>query len=113
MGKLAKFWLMWLLSLPAWAATPTEINLGAATPTEINHSAGSLAETEYLVQQTLAREGALFVSYSITDSGKVMLLFGVNEPDWRIQKAVQALQSRPEIPGVTWIKADTDFCPIR
>jgi len=103
MGKLAKFWLMWLLSLPAWAATPTEIN----------HSAGSLAETEYLVQQTLAREGSLFVSYSITDSGKVMLLFGVNEPDWRIQKAVQALQSRPEIPGVTWIKADTDFCPIR
>ena len=82
-----------LASTPLWAATPAEI--------------------EYLVQQTLAREGALFVSYSITDSGKVMLLFGVNEPDWRIQKTVQALQSRPEIPGVAWIKTDTDFCPIR
>ncbi len=82
-----------LASTPLWAATPAEI--------------------EYLVQQTLAREGALFVNYSIGDSGKVMLLFGVNEPDWRIQKTVQALQSRPEIPGVAWIKTDTDFCPIR
>ncbi len=103
MGKPAKFWLGLLVSLPAWAVTPTENKQGAATPAEI----------EYLVQQTLAREGALFVSYSISDSGKVTLVFGVNEPDWRIQKAVQALQSRPDIPGVTWIKTDTDFCPIR
>lgn len=93
MGKPAKLWLCLFVSFPVWAATPAEI--------------------EYLVQQTLAREGALFVSYSIGDSGKVTLVFGVNEPDWRIQKAVQALQSRPDIPGVTWIKTDTDFCPIR
>lgn len=93
MGKPAKFWLGLLVSLPIWAATP--------------------AEREYLVQQTLAREGALFVTYSISESGRVTLVFGTNEPDWRIQKAVQALQSRPEIPGVTWIKTDTDFCPIR
>jgi hypothetical protein len=103
MGKPAKFWSALLVSLPAWAVTPAEIKHGAAP----------LAEIEYLVQQTLAREGALFVSYSIGDSGKVILVFGANEPDWRIQKAVQALQSRPEIPGVTWIKTDTDFCPIR
>lgn len=93
MGKLVKFWLIWLLGLRVWAGSP--------------------AETEYLVQQTLAREGALFVSYSIGDNGNVILVFGGNEPDWRIQKAVQALQSRPDIPGVTWIKTDTDFCPIR
>jgi hypothetical protein len=82
-----------LVSTPLWAATTAEI--------------------EYVVQKTLALEGALFVSYSIADSGRVTLLFGINEPDWRIEKTVQALQSRPDIPGLTWVKTDTDFCPIR
>lgn len=83
----------WLLILPAWAATPAEI--------------------EYTVQQILAREGALFVIYDVYDSGRVSLMFGVNEPGWRIEKAVKALQSHPDIPGLTWTKTDTDFCPIR
>lgn len=82
-----------LFSLPVWAATPAQI--------------------EYTVQQILAREGALFVDYSIGDSGKVILLFGINEPDWRIEKAVKALQSHPDIKDLTWVKTDTDFCPIR
>jgi hypothetical protein len=77
--------------------------LRAATP----------AELEYTVQQILSREGALFVSYSIGDSGKVILLFGVNEPDWRIEKAVQALQSHPDIRDLSWVKTDNEFCPIR
>lgn len=83
----------WLLTLPVWAATPAEI--------------------EYTVQQVLAREGALFVTYAVYDSGRVSLMFGRNEPDWRIERTVKALQSHPDIPGLVWTRADTDFCPIR
>jgi hypothetical protein len=76
-----------------WAATPVEV--------------------EYTVQQILAHEGVLFVDYSIGESGKIIVLFGINEPDWRIEKAVKALQSHPDIKDLTWVKTDTDFCPIR
>lgn len=91
--RLCGFLLALLVSAALQAATPAEI--------------------EYTVQQLLAREGALFVSYSIGDNGKVILLFGVNEPDWRIEKAVQALQSHPDIRDLTWVKTDTEFCPVR
>ena len=53
------------------------------------------------------------MSYSVGDSGRLTLLFGANEPDWRIEKTVQALQSHPDIPGLTWTRTETDFCPIR
>ena len=79
--------------MPLWAATP--------------------AQVEYAVQQVLASEGALFVDYHIGDKGKVIVLFGANEPDWRIEKAIKALQSHPAIQDLTWVKTDTDFCPIR
>ncbi len=75
--------------------------------------AATSSQTEYTIQQILAQEGTLFVNYSIGDSGKVIMLFGINEPDWRIDKAVKALQSHPDISDLTWIKTDTDFCPIR
>jgi hypothetical protein len=75
--------------------------------------ADASAEREFVISQILAREGALFVEYSVGDSGRVILLFGANEPDWRIERAVKALQSNPDIPGLTWTKMDTDFCPIR
>jgi hypothetical protein len=87
------FLLIFPLCFPAWAATPAEI--------------------EYAVQQIMAREGALFVDYSIGGSGKVILLFGINEPDWRIEKTVKALQSHPDIKDLTWVKTDTEFCPVR
>jgi hypothetical protein len=87
------FLLIFPLCFPAWAATPAEI--------------------EYAVQQILTREGALFVDYSIGGSGKVILLFGINEPDWRIEKTVKALQSHPDIKDLTWVKTDTEFCPVR
>ena len=93
MVSAAKLLPALLFSLPVWAASPAQI--------------------EYAVQHVLAREGALFVSYTVYDSGRVGLMFGVNEPDWRIEKTVKALQSHPDIPSVTWIKTDTDFCPIR
>ncbi len=91
--EMKHFLLTFLLSFPAWAATPAEI--------------------EFTMQQILAREGVLFVDYSIGGSGKVILLFGINEPDWRIEKAIKALQSHPDIKDLTWVKTDTNFCPIR
>lgn len=76
--------------------------------------AATPAELEYVVKQVLEQEGALFVSYSVSDSGKVSVLFGKNEPDWRVQTTVQALQSHPDIqPGFFWAKTDTEFCAIR
>ena len=88
-----RFFAALLFSPSLWAATPAQI--------------------EYAVQQTLSQEGALFVNYTVYDSGRVGLLFGLNEPDWRIEKTVKALQSHPDITGLTWVKTDTDFCPIR
>ncbi len=87
--------VMFLLALgpPIWAAQP--------------------AEVEYTVNQVLAQEGALFVNFSVGNSGNVIMLFGSNEPDWRIEKTVKALQSHPDIPGLTWVKTDTEFCSIR
>ncbi len=78
---------------PAFAATPAEI--------------------EYAVQGVLAREGALFVDFEVGDDGRAMLLFGSNEPAWRVEKAVQALQSHPDIPGLVWTRLDTELCPVR
>lgn len=82
-----------LISLPVWAAKP--------------------AEVEYSLLEVFAKEGALYVEYSIGDDGKVIVLFGKNEPDWRIAKTVQALQSRPDIPGISWVKTDAEYCAIR
>jgi hypothetical protein len=83
-----------LFALPAWAA--------------------SHAELEYAVMQVLEQEGALYVNYSIDDNGKVIMLFGANEPDWRIKNTVKALQSHPDIaPGLVWSKTDIEFCVIR
>ena len=83
-----------LLSTPVWADKATEL--------------------EYAVSQVLEQEGALFVSYDVDESGKLSVLFGANEPDWRIRKTVKALQSRPDIPpGFFWTRTDTEFCAIR
>jgi hypothetical protein len=82
-----------LLAAPAQAATPAEI--------------------EYVVQGILAREGALFVDFDVGDDGRAHVLFGSNEPDWRVEKAVQALQSHPDIPGLVWTQLDTELCPVR
>lgn len=76
--------------------------------------AGSNAALEYAVSQVLEREGALFVSYDIGESGKVSVLFGANEPEWRVQSTIKALQSHPDIaPGLFWTRTDTEFCAIR
>jgi hypothetical protein len=91
----ASFILFALLqNMPVWAASP--------------------AELEYAVIQVLAQEGALYLTYSISDGGKVIVLFGANEPDWRIKNTVKALQSHPDIaPGLIWSKTDVEFCVIR
>jgi hypothetical protein len=82
------------LGAPVWAAQP--------------------AEVEYMVRQVLEQQGALYVTYNIDGNGKVSVLFGANEPDWRIKKTVEALQSRPDIPpGLFWVKTDTELCAIR
>lgn len=78
---------------PAFAATPAEI--------------------EYAVQGVLAREGVLFVDVEVDDDGRAMLLFGSNEPAWRVEKAVKAIQSHPDIPGLVWTQLDTELCPVR
>lgn len=76
--------------------------------------AGNNAALEYAVSQVLEREGALFVSYDINASGKVSVLFGANEPEWRVKNTVKALQSHPDIgPGLFWARTDTEFCAIR
>ena len=82
-----------LLSMPAQAATPAEI--------------------DYAVQGILAREGVRFVTYEVDETGRVHLLSGHNEPAWRIETAVEALQSHPDIAGLVWTPLDTEFCPIR
>ncbi len=75
--------------------------------------AATPAEIEYAVQGVLAREGALFVDYEVDDDGRAHVLFGSNEPAWRVEKAVQALQSHPDIPGLVWTRLDTELCPVR
>ena len=83
-----------LLSAPAWA--------------------GKAAELEYAVNQILEREGALFVEYDIAENGKVTVLFGANEPEWRMRNTVKALQSHPDIATrLFWNRTDSEFCAIR
>ncbi len=79
--------------VPACAATPSEI--------------------EYAVQGVLQREGALFVDYDIGSDGRAILLFGSNEPAWRVERTIKALQSHPDIPGLVWTQLDSDLCPVR
>jgi hypothetical protein len=85
--------LLALLALPAVAATPAEI--------------------EYRVQQTLTLTGTLFVDFDVDEDGRAHVLFGSNEPAWRVEKAVKALQSLPGIPGLVWTQLDTELCPVR
>ena len=76
--------------------------------------ASSTGELEYAVSQILAQEGALYVSYDIAENGKVSMLFGANEPEWRVRNTVQALQSHPDIAAVLfWTRTDSEFCAIR
>ncbi|MCA1978106.1 MAG: hypothetical protein LDL19_02610 [Thiobacillus sp.] len=75
--------------------------------------AATPAQVEYAVQGVLAREGALFVDFDVGEDGRAHVLFGRNEPAWRVEKTVKALQSHPDIPGLVWTQLDTDFCPIR
>lgn len=82
-----------LLSMPAQAATPAEI--------------------EYAVQGILAREGARFVDYEVDGQGRVHLLFGSNEPAWRVETTVEALQSLPGAAGLVWTQLDAELCPVR
>lgn len=94
MRQLIAALLALLLNVSAWAATPAELDL--------------------LVNKVLEQEGALFVTYSVSESGKVSVLFGKNEPDWRVQGTVKALQSHPDIaPGLFWARIDSEFCAIR
>lgn len=76
--------------------------------------AGNTAETEYAVGQILAQQGALFVSYHIGENGKISVLFGANEPEWRVKNTVEALQSHPDLAGrLFWSRTDSEFCAIR
>lgn len=71
------------------------------------------AEVDYLVQRALAAQSAMFVSYSVDDDGRAHVLFGSNEPAWRVEKTVKALQSHPGIPGLVWTQLDSELCPVR
>ena len=76
--------------------------------------AGKTAELEQAVGQILEREGALFVDYEIAENGQISVLFGANEPEWRMRNTVKALQSHPDIAGrLFWSRLDTEFCAIR
>lgn len=75
----------------------------AATPTQV----------EYAVGQVLAREGAVFVDVRLAEDNRAIVLFGSNEPAWRVKKAVEALQSHPDIPGLIWSQLDAELCPVR
>lgn len=76
--------------------------------------AGKTDELEYAVGQILAREGALFVEYDIAQNDKVTVLFGANEPEWRMRNTVKALQSHPDIAArLFWSRTDAEFCAIR
>lgn len=75
--------------------------------------AATPAQIEYAVQSVLAREGALFLDFDVGDDGRVILLFGSNEPAWRVEKTLKALQSHPDIPGLTWTQLETELCPVR
>lgn len=91
-GKLALALL--LSSTPAWA--------------------GKAVEFEHAVNHILEREGALFVDYDIAKNGKVTVLFGANEPEWRMRNTVKALQSHPDIAAdLFWSRTDSEFCAIR
>jgi hypothetical protein len=91
--KHTGLFLLTLLALPAAAATTAEI--------------------EYRVQQTLTLTGALFVDYDVGEDGQAHVLFGSNEPAWRVEKSVKALQSHPGIPGLVWTQLDSELCPVR
>ncbi|MEW6133456.1 MAG: hypothetical protein AB1591_09900 [Pseudomonadota bacterium] len=72
------------------------------------------AELEYIVNQIMEQQGALFVEYDIAQNGKVTVLFGANEPEWRIQSTLKALQSHPDIAArLFWTRTDSEFCAIR
>ncbi len=71
-------------------------------------------ELDYAVNRVLEAEGALFVSRHIDENGKISVLFGANEPEWRMRNTVKALQSHPDIaPRLFWARIDTEFCAIR
>lgn len=76
-------------------------------------AAATTAEVEYRVQQTLTLTGALFVDYDVGEDGRAHVLFGSNEPAWRVEKSVKALQSHPGIPGLVWTQLDSELCPVR
>ena len=76
-------------------------------------AAATTAEVEYRVQQTLTLTGALFVAYDVGEDGRAHVLFGSNEPAWRVEKSVKALQSHPGIPGLVWTQLDSELCPVR
>ncbi len=75
--------------------------------------AATPAEIEYRVQQILTLSGALFVDFDVDNDGRAHVLFGSNEPAWRVEKAVKALQSHPGIPGLVWTQLDSELCPVR
>jgi hypothetical protein len=75
--------------------------------------AATPAQIEYAVNQVLAREDVLFVDVRLADDGSAIVLFGSNEPAWRVKKAVEALQSHPDIPGLIWSQIDATLCPVR
>lgn len=76
--------------------------------------ADETSELEYAVGRILEREGALFVDYEIAGNGKVTVLFGANEPEWRMRNTLKALQSHPNIaPALFWSRIDSEFCAIR
>lgn len=75
----------------------------AATPSEI----------EYQLVRLLAEQEATFLNYSIGDDGRVYLMFGRSEPDWRIEKTLKALQSHPDFRNLVWSKSDSEYCSIR
>lgn len=74
----------------------------------------SQPELDYAVSRVLEAKGALFVSHHIDDNGKISVLFGANEPEWRVKNTVEALQSHPDIASrLFWARTDTEFCAIR
>ena len=75
--------------------------------------AGPLEEAEYTLTKILYEEDVVNVYYSVTDSGRVTILFGAQVPDWKIKPLLKKLEQEPAIKGVTSTKTDKEFCSIR
>lgn len=75
--------------------------------------ANMAAEAEQAAERVLIKENVLTVYFTANDQGRLTLLFGRQVADWQIDAVLEKLEKEPAIHGVTHVRVDTDYCPIR